>query len=301
MVTERERKGKFIEYFTKTPSGICCPHFWYLKWANGCPYKCEYCYLQYTFRYLPEPVIFTNLETTMLKEVKAWLIQQTEPRILVTGELADSLVYDKKVGLTKLLIPVFQDSGLNPCGHRLYFLTKSTCIDNILSFRPSRSIITAFSVNSMPAWEAYEHGTPSPKERLAAADTLSRAGWPVRIRLDPMVPIPDWEDAYVEIAEEICSIKTLENVTLGSLRYFPGLKRFARPRHGGNIFSFGKDHNDPDRRRRVPVETRLRMYRRVVDVLKERRPDIPIGLCKEAESIFPGLPLPLPQKDCACI
>ncbi len=299
MVTERERKGKFIEFFTKTPAGICCPHFWYLKWANGCPYKCEYCYLQYTFRYLPEPVIFTNLETDMVREVKGWLLQQTGPQILVTGELADSLVYDRKVGLTKLLIPIFQDSALNPYGHRVYFLTKSTCIENILGFRPSRHVITTFSVNAMPAWQAYEHGTPSPKERLSAARTLSERGWPVRIRLDPMVPVPDWEEAYIEIAEDICTIKTLENVTLGSLRYFPGLKRFAR--HGGDIFSFGRDHKDPDRRRRVPTETRLGMYRSVIEVFRERRPEIPIGVCKEVESIFPELSLPLPQKDCACI
>lgn len=299
MVTERERKGKFIEYFTKTPPGVCCPHFWYLKWANGCPYKCEYCYLQYTFRYLKEPIIFTNLNTSMIKEVESWLVQHTEPQILVTGELADSLVYDRKVGLTKLLIPIFQDFELNPHGHRVYFLTKSTCIENILSFKPSRAVITTFSVNAVPAWEAYEHGTPSPKERLRAAHALSEAGWPVRIRLDPMVPIPDWEDAYREIAEEICTIKTLENITLGSLRYFPGLKRFAH--HGSAIFSFGQDHHDPDRRRRVPVETRFNMYCKVIETIRAQRPAIPIGLCKEVESIFPNLSLPLPQKNCACI
>ena len=299
MVTERERKGKFIEFFTKTPSGICCPHFWYLKWANGCPYKCEYCYLQYTFRYLPEPVIFTNLDTDMVRELKDWLKRYTRPQILVTGELADSLVYDKKVGLTKLLIPIFQDSGLNPYGHRVYFLTKSTCIENILTFRPSRTVITTFSVNALPAWAAYEHGTPSPKERLSAASTLSAAGWPVRIRLDPMVPVPSWEDAYAEIAEDICAIKTLENVTLGSLRYFPGLKRFAR--HGSRIFSFGHDHHDPDKRRRIPTETRLSMYRKVIEIFRARRPEVPVGLCKEVESIFPALSLSLPQRHCACI
>lgn len=299
MVTERERKGKFIEFFTKTPSGICCPHFWYLKWANGCPYKCEYCYLQYTFRYLPEPVIFTNLHTDMVRELKDWLTRHTQPQILVTGELADSLVYDKKVGLTKLLIPIFQDTSLNPYGHRVYFLTKSTCIENILTFRPSRAVITTFSVNALPAWAAYEHGTPSPEDRLSAARTLSEAGWPVRIRLDPMVPVPSWEDAYAEIAEDICTIKTLENVTLGSLRYFPGLKRFAR--HGSRIFSFGHDHHDPDKRRRILVETRLNMYRKVIEIFRTRRPEVPVGLCKEVESIFPALSLPLPQRHCACI
>ncbi|MCP4364048.1 MAG: hypothetical protein GY800_01940 [Planctomycetes bacterium] len=299
MVALRERKGKFIEFFTKTPAGICCPHFWYLKWANGCPYKCEYCYLLGTFRYLPEPVIFSNLDTDMMKEVKAWLLQHTEPKILVTGELADSLVYDKKVGLTKLLIPVFQDPAFNPYGHRVYFLTKSTCIDNILSLNPSHHAIITFSVNAMPAWTAYEHGTPSPRERLAAARALSEAGWPVRIRLDPMLPVPGWEDAYAETAEEICALKTLENVTIGSLRFFPILKRFARD--GSDLFSFGRDHHDPDRRRRIPADTRLKMYQSALDTFRSLRPDIPVGLCKEVESMFPRLSLPLPQKNCACI
>jgi hypothetical protein len=34
-----------IVYFNKTPPGIACPHFFELRWAFGCNFDCQWCYL----------------------------------------------------------------------------------------------------------------------------------------------------------------------------------------------------------------------------------------------------------------
>ena len=49
--------GSIIKLFDRTPpprkdTDVVCPHFLELKWANGCPFNCAWCYLQGTFRFL---------------------------------------------------------------------------------------------------------------------------------------------------------------------------------------------------------------------------------------------------------
>ena len=49
--------GSIIKLFDRTPypqkpTDVICPHFLELKWANGCPFDCSWCYLQGTFRFL---------------------------------------------------------------------------------------------------------------------------------------------------------------------------------------------------------------------------------------------------------
>lgn len=42
--------GSIIKLFDRTPvptreTDLVCPHFLELKWANGCPFNCAWCYL----------------------------------------------------------------------------------------------------------------------------------------------------------------------------------------------------------------------------------------------------------------
>ena len=50
--------GSIIKIFNKTPlpkkdNDVICPHFYELKWSNGCPFDCAWCFLQGTLRFLP--------------------------------------------------------------------------------------------------------------------------------------------------------------------------------------------------------------------------------------------------------
>ena len=42
----------------------------------------------------------------------------------------------------------------------------------------------------------WEHGTPPPSQRFSAASAMKDAGWPIRFRLDPMVPYARWRSGY---------------------------------------------------------------------------------------------------------
>ena len=277
MITYRVRKSPFIRYFDKTPPGIVCPHFWLLSHANGCPYNCSYCYLNLTFRG-KKCEAFTNLDD-MCGEIAAWL-HHDEASMLNSGELSDSLAID-----TAWFARAYELFA-NQRNHTLLLLTKSTA-EALRRYEPTRSICVSFSINADAVSRAFEHGAPLGSERLAAASELASAGWRVRVRLDPMLPVEDWREAYEPICKAIAELRC-ERVTLGTLRYFPALARrnAGFPRMPGT-----KD--GPDGRIRLPKDLRAEMYSYARGLI-----GMPVALCKETEEMVSSLGV---ARECNCV
>jgi spore photoproduct lyase len=224
------KRGKFIKQFTGPDegSGVVCFKFWQLVHASGCPFRCAYCFLQTTtfFRFNKAALMGLVYEnwTQMIGEVKTWLESPT-PRMLIVGELQDGLAFDNayKVvtgkSLTEHLVPLFAAQDR----HRLIFLTKSTLIKHALRMEPTRQVVFSWSVNAEYAGRRWEQGAPSPGRRFDAASRVQKAGWPIRFRLDPMVPYVDavtgqtWREGYGEAIDRINALSP-EMVTIGALR-----------------------------------------------------------------------------------
>jgi len=283
---KRERKAPFVRLFNKPGKGIVCPAFWVLAWANSCPYRCSYCYLQGTFRFFEEPVLYTNLGK-LEEEVRAWLLDTSGPAVLNTGELTDSLALAGRIGLYRKLVPLFASPESNPSGCVLLLVTKSTEIRHLLELEPTPGVIVSFSVNAFGVAERYEQGAPHPRERLQAALELQEAGWRIRLRIDPMIPVPRWRDAYGGLAEEIVRARLRpERITLGVLRFFPAVAAVARRRGrpGQEVFSFATSRS-PEGRLRPEPSLRVEMYGFVLRRLHEVLPRLETGLCKEEKAV----------------
>ncbi len=268
MSASRPRKSPFIRYFDKTPPGIACPHFWLLSHANGCPYQCTYCYLSLTFRRRMNEW-FSNLDD-LEREVAAWL-EHDGRMLLSSGELSDSLAVSAE--WLERVYPLFARQSR----HVLLLLTKSAA-GAMGAYEPNESVVVSFSVNADDVSRRHERDAPSSIERLRAAYRLRRRGWRVRLRVDPMLPVPGWREAYARVAEVVNQVQP-ERVTLGSLRYFPGLRRRNRGFPGHRC-----ERDGPDGRMRLPRSQRLAMYAWMID-----RIEAPVGLCKEIADIVQEL------------
>lgn len=287
-IIERPRHTKFIRYFDKTPPGIICPHFYILAHGNGCVFECAYCYLQLTFRGKVRQTIFTNADV-MLREVDAFLARE-EPAVLNAGELSDALAVDDRTGLTKELVPRFASQER----HLLVLLTKSTKVDNLLALRHNGRTVVSFSVNASDVAQKYELGSPSPRERVAAARRAAEAGYRIRFRLDPIIPIPGWEYFYRAVLEHILEIAPPERITFGSLRYFPNVKTYARKLgRDTSAFDYAAEKTGADGRLRVPFARRVGIYEYLIGLVPT---GVELGLCKETEACHRALGI----KDVVC-
>ena len=271
----RPRKTPFIKLFDRTPPGVVCPHFYILSHANGCPHDCHYCYLKLSLRYIERPVIFSNVDD--LRRETAEFLTSLIPSVVSCGSLSDGLAYDPITRLTKHLIPLFA----RQTRHTLLFVTKSANIHNLLDLESAPRVVVSFSVNSETVARALEKGAPPVSERLAAALKLRDAGWRIRIRLDPLLPLPNWHNDYAAIIEDINALQP-EIVTLLGFFYFPGILQYVR--ESRHIFSLAREVG-VDGRYRVAHPIRLAMYRFCIERL--RCPAL--GLCKETLQMYADL------------
>jgi spore photoproduct lyase len=297
---QRVGDGSIITRFEKTPipvkpTDVVCPHFLELKWATGCPFNCAWCYLKGTLRVNPwktKPHIkkFDKIE----RHVQAFLdkVDWCE-ELLNTGELADSLMCEGNSNpFSKFIISLFKEQER----HKVLFLSKSKNIDNLLELEPSSQVIISFSLNADIVAKRFEKGAPPVAERIEAASKLSEAGYEVRIRIDPMVPVLDWEKEYKGLIDHIFSKFIPERITLGSLR---GLQSTINGAIDKSWVEFLSERSSWGRR--IKSDIRYRMYHQLIQYLRENYNYIDVALCKETLELWARLGMDYRRIKCNCI
>jgi spore photoproduct lyase len=297
-LVERVNDGSIITRFDKTPqpknsTDVVCPHFLELKWAYGCPFDCSWCYLKGTFRFRPngkEPVIKDYGKIGL--HTKAFLEEVKTPEILNTGEIADSLMNETSDGpFSEFIIPFFETQKL----HKVLFLTKSPNVKNLLEIEPHNQAIISFSFNAIPVAKKWEKAPPILK-RIEASKKVYEAGYEVRVRIDPMVPIDGWKESYLQLVDLIFENLNPERITLGSLR---GLQSTI---NGCSDKSWVKYLTESSNwGKKIDFQTRFNMYCEVIEYLKSKYNCEKVALCKETIEMWNSLKMNYRQIRCNCI
>lgn len=291
--------GSIITRFDKTPipvrkTDVICPHFLELKWAYGCPFDCAWCYLKGTFRFRPEGPRPTFKPLEKIKShVDAFLNEVDTPEILNTGEIADSLMGEKDdYPFSKFIISLFEKQSI----HRVLFVTKSTNIKHLLEIPASRQVAMSFSLNAEAVAEKWEKKAPPVKARVEAARKLYQHGYEVRIRIDPMVPVENWEKLYTHLIDLVFNSFIPERITLGSLRGLQstinGVKDTSWVKYLSESSNWG---------RKVDINVRLDMYKKLISYLSERYSYSNVALCKETKALWRILKLDYKKIKCNCV
>jgi spore photoproduct lyase len=299
-----------VDTFTMPDDRMVCPHFERLKLAsNGCFYQCDWCYLKLTYR-AAFPFITIRVQYDRIKEqIQKRLSQSREPVIFNSGELADSLSMEHLTRAAQEFIPWF---GQTANGY-VYMLTKSDNVDSILDLPHNGRTIITWSINNQTVCEKFEIGAPSFEQRLAATMKVQEAGYRVRIRLDPIVPISEWETAYASTIREIFKHVTPESVTIGTLRFeegfykmrntffqAPELVRFVDgmvPMFSPKLFPGTK--RPKSGKYSFSEEKRAEIFSFAIAEIR-RYSDCPIALCKESATVWDKVGMDLSKCACAC-
>ncbi len=295
----RVADGSIITRFDKTPppnedSSVVCPHFMELKWAYGCPFDCAWCYLKGTFRFLPTKTrpVFKDRDKIAL-HTRAFLEEATTPEILNTGELADSLMGESaEEPFSRFIVPMFEAQAR----HKVLFLTKSDRIDNLLGMTSHDQTIVSFTLNAQEVADRWEKGAPPVERRIEAGRRLSEAGYEVRVRIDPIVPVPDSEEQYRRLIDELFASFVPERVTLGSLR---GLQSTINNSPDRSWTAYLRESSNWGKK--VDFGTRLAGYSTVIKQLKTTYHYEAIALCKETVAMWEALGMDYKKMGCNCI
>jgi spore photoproduct lyase len=290
--------------------------------SNGCPFNCEWCFLQATYRAVL-PYMAVHVQYEAIKErIRAYVKKSRKPVMFNNGELQDSLALEHITGAAQAFIPFFANLKRG----YLFMLTKSDNIKPIEQLIHNGHTILAWSLNAPEVSAEFEHGAAPFEQRLQAAKRAQPAGYPVRIRLDPIIPIPGWQELYANAVRRIFAKIKPDRITLGTLRFE---KSFVRSRHSivgsqhpesrlltemdklkpmlpSMALLFAKAGNRGKKQKKLsvgkwsyPAAVRVDVFQFIISQIRQHFSG-PIALCKETQEVWQAVGLDPGRCQCVC-
>ena len=236
--------------------GNTCPNYWHFSPYGFCPYGCHYCYLAGTpgVWFSPTVKIFLNL-AEILADVDRTANHLTKPTAFYLGKLQDGLALEPLSGYARTLIPFF---ARHPHA-RMVILTKSADIDNLLDLDHAGRTILSWTVNAPEVANTFEANTPNVVDRIDAMQKCTKAGYPVRAVIMPIIPVADWQEVYVRFIAMLIASVPLSRITLGSICSYPHAQRLMELKLGNkNVISSllrGQSRFSSDENGSVPLQS----------------------------------------------
>jgi DNA repair photolyase len=187
-----------ISSFDPWRSGLCtCPAKLTFNPYTGCDHQCIYCYAS---SYIPN---FKDIRPK--KELLAQLNREAAKLNGETISIANSSDpyprVEASAGLTRRCLEILSESHC-----KIQIITKSNIVtrdDDLLSKIPSTVALTITTDEDNLA-KIIEPLAPPPSQRLRAAQDLIKAGIPVSVRIDPIIPLVN--DQPKKLIETLASI-----------------------------------------------------------------------------------------------
>ncbi|RJP17687.1 MAG: hypothetical protein C4520_15860 [Candidatus Abyssobacteria bacterium SURF_5] len=244
---------------------------YYLLHAENCPFDCSYCYLQCYFANAV-PTIFVNADELFMQVREILENERSDEILFHAGETADALALEHFSGFAAEAVELFSRFH----NATLELRTKSDLIDTILPLRHNRRTVVSWTLTPLEISRKYEVGAASIEERLKAARKCASAGYPIGLRLDPIIHYHNWQAGYENLADLIADalpLETIDSIVLGAFRFQPPLLDVMRARFGRDELVLAEFVPGPDGKMRYFRHIREEMYREIIGFFRERNGD----------------------------
>jgi hypothetical protein len=172
------------------------------------------------------------------------------------------------------------------------YVGKSDRVDFLLDYDHRGHTTCCWSLGGETQAREVEKRTASPEARLAAARKCQDAGYLVRMRLSPMVPVVGWEEEIRHLIRRMFGETAPEVVRIEPLRFYdyerlladfpPGL---LDPEFVEGMRTLPAD-SDAWQRKEFPDDLRVKMYRVVLDEAARVSPRTPAALCRDKQRVW---------------
>jgi hypothetical protein len=255
-------------------TGAYCQRGIELNIVDGCVFRCAYCGFG-------RRIIFSlDVEAFMqgLDGVFAGAPGQT---LYKYSNMTDLPPFEPEYGAVR---PMVERFARDPRRYLMLF-TKSDAVEFLLDLDHGGHTIISWSLTLETASRAFDKRTATLGERLSAMRKAEAAGYRVRARLSPIVPVRGWREEYASLLERLFSAARPDIVTLELLGWmdYEDLVRILPP-----------DLLDPamleaaraaadalrgDRSGPFPESTHQEIYRFCVETVRRLSPRTPVAVC----------------------
>ncbi len=268
------RDSGSAEHRRKT--GSVCQPAWQLHSVVGCPFRCAYCGLGRLHNFM------LNMEE---------FVERLDGRIGSNGgqtlyqydNWTDIACFEPEYGGSKLLVEYFAEK---PGKHLELYVGKSDNVEYLLDLEHGGKTVCCWSIGGRTQCDLVEREAASMDARIEAARQCQEAGYAVRYRLSPIVPVRNWREESREVIQRIFERTQPDMITFETLRFLD---------YDSLCTAFDTDILDPELLEAVkstsgatvkqgceiPDDFRRKVYRHIIDELEAAGPDTPYAFCRE--------------------
>lgn len=313
------RKTNLVTYDWHGDKNTFCPPIWWdLAIGSGaCGLGCRACFLMLTHRVMRDPwrhLLYDNVDDFALASQK-WLLDSSRKSFHTLGvgiDRSDSLLYEGVTGHVRRLAPFFASETANPKNCKLILLTKSTNTHYLADITQADrdNVVVSFSLNPEPIadlwegkWPDGERITRSISDRLEAVTLAQEMGFEVRVRIDPILTPPGWQENYRDFVRQVRQAGIeFRYWTLGTYREKNTQLQAWAQRWGLQPMEWQPDEGElvhDGTHWHLSLQRRIEIYQTIRDIIREEFPEAKVSLCKETHSIRKALTLC--NADCNCL
>ncbi len=264
-----------------------CQNAYDLHSAWGCLHACDYCNIgEFLNIHLNLEEIVERLDP--LLDANPWL------QLYKYDNQTDTITFEPEYGASRLMVGYFAGRERE----YLMLYTKSDNVDHLLDLDHRGHTIISWTISCETVAREIEKNTPTTSARIEAARKCQQAGYHVRVRFSPIVPIKAWREENAAMIEQLLpqvkpDVITMD--TLGLLGYDrlvecfdlslldEGYVEMARELYSGP--PPGKPFW-PAGKQMFPHEARADIYRFVIERIRERDAQVPISFCDETPEMW---------------
>jgi len=185
-----------------THGGVCQPAL-ELNIIDGCAFRCAYCgFGRYIIFYLDIERLIDGLDDVFARH--------SSQRLYKYSNMTDLPAFEPELNA---IAPMVERFGKETDRYLMLF-TKSDNVDFLRDLDHGGQTIISWSITCDATSRLVDKGTATMQERIAAMARMQAAGYHVRARLSPIVPIANWRQAYAELLEALLTRVRPDLITL---------------------------------------------------------------------------------------
>jgi len=289
--------GGFDWYDAGSPAyrektGIICQSSWKLHTICGCPFLCAYCFFGHFINIMMNVEDFVDRLDTYIEKAPGQTLYQYD-------NYTDTTCFEPEYGGVKQLVEYFAKRQRE---YLEVYVGKNHNIDFMLDIDHKGHTVCCWSLSGQTQSTEIEYKTASMNERISAAKKCQEAGYHVRFRLSPIIPVRNWKAENRQMIESLFTDVRPDVITFETLRFrdYDAIVKEIDPSLLDPEFLKVMEESQGNRHLtgcEIPDDYRKKVYEFIINELERVSYETPYAFCRESRIIWEGFADRLVQHD----
>ncbi len=266
----------------KRDRDVCCWELYDLHSALGCFHKCQYC------RRGRVTTLALNVEE-FVQHVDQLMVENAWQKVFRYDVETDCLILEPEYGMCRALVEHY--AGVDD--RYVILFSKGDNVDFLLDLEHNGHTIMLWTLSTPTVSRRIEVDTATTEERIEAARKCQEAGYTVRFKCKPIIPIGNWREEATETFEKVFAAVEPDNISLEML-FFNSVDEFKelfdmslfdpvfiRMMEEHEAAGLMTDHNHP-----MPEDFRHEVYEHYINEIHRISPNTRVSLCAETRAMW---------------